>query len=272
MLQSASLRPLWSFWLTDLDALLYVTCSSSVHNHYIPLPVCCDVWWHGPWPVDDVCCALPGSPRESSPRPEEWQRGIVHLARSPTKHLNLTWRARLKFTQWSRRIGRVHCEFQTPLSSFCLSADIQHGVCRSLHHPPDGSLLGLHWNHLQWLLLQIPQHVRLWMERPPHVWCQRSKLDVSQSSSLTPSLSENHRFLEIRLDAIRLDSILHMQKCNQLCKTTVWRFLLDSFWCTSFFVLCSFVLKTICAYIMHSMPVVMFILGLRRLMEMLFCS
>ena len=47
----------------------------------------------------------------------------------------------------------------------CVSVDVQHGVCWSLHHPADGALLRLHWCHLQRLLLQVTQHVWLWMER-----------------------------------------------------------------------------------------------------------
>lgn len=51
----------------------------------------------------------------------------------------------------------------------CLAADVQHGVCRTLHHPADGSLLNLHWDHLQRLLLQVTQLVWLRLERQAHV-------------------------------------------------------------------------------------------------------
>lgn len=56
---------------------LFLACSSSVHHHHLPLPVCGDVWWHGSWCADDMCCPLPGHPRKSPPCPEERQWGTV---------------------------------------------------------------------------------------------------------------------------------------------------------------------------------------------------
>lgn len=68
---------MWS-WASLCDGpLLCVTCYSSVHHHYFPLPVCGDVWWHGSWPADDLCRSLSCHPREPPPGPEEWQRGTV---------------------------------------------------------------------------------------------------------------------------------------------------------------------------------------------------
>lgn len=58
---------------------LCVPCCSSVHYHHFPLPVCGDVWGHGSWPSDDLCCSLPGDSRESPPRPKERQWGTVSL-------------------------------------------------------------------------------------------------------------------------------------------------------------------------------------------------
>lgn len=62
----------------------------------------------------------------------------------------------------------------------CVSVDVQHGLRRTLHRPAHGPIFNLHWRHLQRLLLQIPQHVWLWMERSAHVRPQRSQLVVSQ--------------------------------------------------------------------------------------------
>lgn len=73
----------------------------------------------------------------------------------------------------------------------CVSVDVQHGVCWSVHHSADGDLLHLHRRHLQRLLLQVTQHVRLWMERQAHVWPERSQLVVSQPPTLLgPIMSE----------------------------------------------------------------------------------
>lgn len=56
---------------------LYVPCCSSIHYHHVPIPVCGDVWGHGSRPADDLCCSLPGDPRESPSCPKERQRGTV---------------------------------------------------------------------------------------------------------------------------------------------------------------------------------------------------
>lgn len=50
-----------------------------------------------------------------------------------------------------------------------MSVDVQHGVCWSLHHLANGDILHVHWHHLQRLLLQVTQHVWLWMERQANV-------------------------------------------------------------------------------------------------------
>lgn len=55
--------------------------------------------------------------------------------------------------------------------------DLGDVLQRPLHHPDDGDLLHLHWAHLQRLLLQVPQHLRLWLERQGHV--HQSAVDVS---------------------------------------------------------------------------------------------
>lgn len=61
-----------------------------------------------------------------------------------------------------------------------LTADVQHGLCGPLHHPADGSVLGLHWDHLQRLLLQVIKCVWLWLEREAHVRPSSGRqLDVS---------------------------------------------------------------------------------------------
>lgn len=69
--------------------VLCFTCYSSIHHHYFPLPVCGDVWWHGSWLADDLCCSLPGHPRESPPCPEEWQWGKVRQTVLPLHHFIL---------------------------------------------------------------------------------------------------------------------------------------------------------------------------------------
>lgn len=62
----------------------------------------------------------------------------------------------------------------------CFAADVQHGVRRPLHHPADGRLLHVHRDHLQRLLLQVAQRVRLQLERQAHVQpASRRQLDVS---------------------------------------------------------------------------------------------
>ena len=43
--------------------------------------------------------------------------------------------------------------------------DVRHDIRRSLHHPVDGRLLAVLWPHLQRLLQQILQHLRLTLER-----------------------------------------------------------------------------------------------------------
>lgn len=48
---------------------------------------------------------------------------------------------------------------------------------RTLHHPDDGAVLHLHRADLQRLLLQVSQHIRLWLERQGHV--HQSAVDVS---------------------------------------------------------------------------------------------
>lgn len=48
---------------------------------------------------------------------------------------------------------------------------------RTLHHPDDGAFLDLHRADLQRLLLQVSQHVRLWLERQSHV--RQPAVDVS---------------------------------------------------------------------------------------------
>lgn len=47
----------------------------------------------------------------------------------------------------------------------------------TLHHPDDGAVLHLHRADLQRLLLQVSQHIRLWLERQGHVY--QSAVDVS---------------------------------------------------------------------------------------------
>lgn len=65
----------------------------------------------------------------------------------------------------------------TDLYSFV--ADVQHGVCGPLHHPANGNLLSLHWGHLQRLLLQVTERVRLRLECQAHVLpSSRRQLDV----------------------------------------------------------------------------------------------
>lgn len=48
---------------------------------------------------------------------------------------------------------------------------------RTLHHPDDGTVLHLHRADLQRLLLQVSQHIRLWLECQGHVY--QSAVDVS---------------------------------------------------------------------------------------------
>ncbi len=48
----------------------FVSCSA-IHNHYIPVPVCCHVWGHGSWIADDMCGTLSGHQREPPARSEE---------------------------------------------------------------------------------------------------------------------------------------------------------------------------------------------------------
>lgn len=42
--------------------------------------------------------------------------------------------------------------------------DLEHVLRGPLHHPDDGALLHLHWPHIQRLLLQVAQPLRLWVE------------------------------------------------------------------------------------------------------------
>lgn len=71
--------------------------------------------------------------------------------------------------------------FEQNRSDFgCFAADVQHGVRRPLHHPADGDLLHVHWDHLQRLLLQVAQRVWLQLERQANVQpASRRQLDVS---------------------------------------------------------------------------------------------
>lgn len=48
------------------DRFLISTClfPSSVHNHHLPILVCCDVWGLWPWDSHDPLCCLDGGPGE----------------------------------------------------------------------------------------------------------------------------------------------------------------------------------------------------------------
>lgn len=87
---------------TSLGVVLHVNCTvvrlgllrcsalgmsffsySAVHNHYLPVSVCCDVWRFWPWNPDDSDCCLDGVQGKSYSVTEKWQWGKE------------TWHARL---------------------------------------------------------------------------------------------------------------------------------------------------------------------------------
>lgn len=47
--------------------------------------------------------------------------------------------------------------------------DLEHVLRGPIHHPVDGAVLHLHWSDIQRLFLQVPQHLRLWLECESHV-------------------------------------------------------------------------------------------------------
>lgn len=65
--------------------------------------------------------------------------------------------------------------------------DLEHLLPGALPHPPHGHLLHLHGLHLQRLLLQGFQHLRLFLERPTHV--QKWHMEVSSQTGMGCSLA-----------------------------------------------------------------------------------
>lgn len=82
-----------------------------------------------------------------------------------------------RFTrQWPGLLTSVNsCSASDEVSSlsctkrFHLLTDLEHVLRGPIHHPVDGTVLHLHWSDIQRLFLQVPQHLRLWMECESHV-------------------------------------------------------------------------------------------------------
>lgn len=82
-----------------------------------------------------------------------------------------------RFTgQWPGLLTSVDCcSASDEVSSlsctkrFHLLTDLEHVLRGPIHHPVDGTVLHLHWSDIQRLFLQVPQHLRLWMECESHV-------------------------------------------------------------------------------------------------------
>lgn len=62
---------------------------------------------------------------------------------------------------------------------------------RTLHHPDDGPFFHLHGADLQRLLLQVSQHIWLWLERESNV--RQSAVDVSRGQNKPKNLSFSAR-------------------------------------------------------------------------------
>lgn len=115
-------------------SLLQFLCSSPIHHHQLPLPVCCDVRRCWPRCFGGSLRFMDGVERETIDGQQNGQRGSNYRPLAPSS---------------------------VNYSPVIIIPGLEHLLRWTLHHPLDGSLFHIFWPHVQRYLLQVVEH--LWI-------------------------------------------------------------------------------------------------------------